>query len=121
MGGKKKRGFGGMLKGVASDIASTSTAGIVDVDKKKVGFNPEDAGNNFLNASTYSGTSTAIMNDGQELPSAEDPILQENNAELEAKRKLEAEIGGRATGLQSTVLGGSTGTGNTKKKKLLGE
>lgn len=58
-----------------------------------------------------------------EAPVAEDPSIQAKRAQAEAEAKLASQVGERARGLSSTILGGSVSQDSAvlKKRKLLGE
>jgi hypothetical protein len=114
---------GKTLKGIASDAAGVTTAGVVDIEKGKINLDPTKAGANWLESAGGGDTMKSFMPEIPKMPDAPNPAEQQKRAEAEAAKKMEAEMGARGRGLSSTVLGGSKSedTSILRKKRLLGE
>lgn len=132
MGGKKKRGLGGIVNSVANVAVKGTTGGMLSTDGsgwgEKLARGDIKTTDDILGAGTDAAISAGggaglmeaqkVMTPDIELPEAPDPLAQEAAANEEAKKKL-ATVG---KGVAGTILGGSLGdNANIRKKKLLGE
>lgn len=122
MGGKKKGGALGVIRGAANSGINLASGGIYNPETGTIKTGQDQLENVVTSASgqrIVDGATPELPS----LPKDEDPSLQAKRAEAEAAEKVKQEVGQRGRGLSSTILGGSTSLDSTilKKKKLLGE